>query len=152
MHELLLFASVPERQHHELLQQLAGLTGMQPRHRLERHLVFKADRPPPGPDNNTRGGGSQELQGPEMQRLSKMLTGVMYYIRVVGPVTESDFGSPPISSSTPQGYDFDSQQWRLEFRDTPDAGTRSPVNARLIANATLPQGDMIEAMDAWGYG
>ncbi|KAL1981523.1 hypothetical protein VTN96DRAFT_2504 [Rasamsonia emersonii] len=149
MHELLLFASVPEHQHHELLQQLAGLTAMQPRHRLERHLVFKAHRPPGRAD--TRVGGSQELQGSEVQRLSKMLTGVLFYTKVVGPVAESDFGAPPFSISTPQGYDFDSQPWRLEFRDIPEAGTRTPVTARLMANASLPQGDVIPPMDAWGY-
>jgi mediator of RNA polymerase II transcription subunit 18 len=142
MHELLLFASVPEQQHHELLQQLAGLTAMQPRRRLERHLVFKAHRPPS--QANTRAGGSQELQGSEVQRLSKMLTGVLFYVQVVGPVAEGDFGSP-------QAYDFDSQQWRLEFRDIPEAGTRSAVTARSMANATLPQGDLIPAMNAWGY-
>lgn len=143
MHELLLFASVPAHQHQELLQQLAGLTAMQPRHRLERHLVFKAHSN--AGRINARIGGSQDLQGGEVQRLSKMLTSSMYYTRVVGLVTERDFGAP-----TDQ-YDIDSQIWRMEWRDLPEAGTRSAVTSRLMANASLPQGDVLTPMNSWGY-
>ncbi|KAJ9219127.1 hypothetical protein DTO027B5_8632 [Paecilomyces variotii] len=163
MHELLLFASIPAHQHHDLLQQLAGLTAMQPRYRLERRLLFKAYRKPGYV--NTRIGGSQDLQSSEMQRLTKMLNGGMYYTQVVGPVHESDFGStpPPLMGPDapdlgPDGkqtadleYDFDEQPWRLEFRDIPEAGTRSAVTSRVMSNATLPRGDVILPMSAWGY-
>lgn len=158
MHELLLFASVPAHQHHDLLQQLAGLTAMQPRYRLERRLLFKAYRKPGYV--NTRIGGSQDLQSSEMQRLTKMLNGGMYYTQVVGPVHERDFGSipPPLMGPGADGkqaadheYEFDEQPWRLEFRDIPEAGTRSAVTSRVMSNATLPRGDMILPMSAWGY-
>ncbi|KAH8697177.1 putative RNA polymerase II mediator complex subunit Srb5 [Talaromyces proteolyticus] len=144
MHELLLFASAPANQHHELLQQLAGLTAMQPRHRLERHLVFKATRKT-GQINTRLGGGSQDVQGAELQRLTKMLTGATYYTQVVGVVNESDFGA---STDT---YDFDSQLWRMEWRDIPEAGTRSAVTSRLMSNAVLPHGDVVATMNSWGY-
>lgn len=165
MHELLLFASVPGQQHHELLQQLAGLTATQPTRRLERHLVFKAYRRPG--NVNTRIGGSQDLQTPEIQRLTKMLNGAMFYTQVVGPVTERDFGSAPLpqfKATRPEvndkrpvegdlgnGYDFEDQRWRLEFRDIPEPGTRTTVTTRLMANASLPRGDVLTPMNAWGY-
>ncbi|PYH99160.1 mediator of RNA polymerase II transcription subunit 18 [Aspergillus ellipticus CBS 707.79] len=163
MHELLLFASVPAHQHHELLQQLAGLTAMQPRHRVERRLVFKAHRQPGL--TNTRVGASQDLQGAELQRLNKMLNGGMFYTQVVGPVAQAEFGAKPASSggaadvymsgmedklSTP-AYCYEDQSWKLEFRDIPEAGTRSAVTARLMASAALPKGDITIPMNAWGY-
>ncbi|PYH82053.1 hypothetical protein BO82DRAFT_354234 [Aspergillus uvarum CBS 121591] len=162
MHELLLFASVPAHQHHELLQQLAGLTAMQPRHRLERRLVFKAYRKPGLV--TTRVGASQDVQGADMQRLNKMLNGGMYYTQVVGPVTKADFGATSSSamsashdadvsmSGTDQSaYCYENQPWRLEFRDIPEAGTRSAVTTRLMASASLPKGDIAVPMNAWGY-
>ncbi|KAJ5257232.1 hypothetical protein N7478_013336 [Penicillium angulare] len=166
MHELSLFASVPDHQHHELLQQLAGLTAMQPRHALERRLIFKAYRAPG--QTAVRTGGSQDVQAGDMQKLNKMLNGGMFYTQVVGPVSEADFGSNPApdhdtqmdgaddSQSSPQGqlpssYDYDQQPWKLEFRDIPEAGTRSAVTARVMASATLPRGDIAPSMNAWGY-
>ncbi|KAI2788571.1 Mediator of RNA polymerase II transcription subunit 18 [Penicillium oxalicum] len=181
MHELLLFASVPVHQHHELLQQLAGLTAMQPRHALERRLIFKAFRKP-GVITG-RVGGSQDLQqanAADLQRVNKMLNGGMFYTQVVGPVLEKDFaaapsnmpssesdrdtqmagmedsGPPPAGPSTSDtaatGYDFDQQPWKLEFRDIPEAATRSAVTTRLMASAALPRGNVEPSMNAWGYG
>ncbi|KAL4779106.1 mediator complex, subunit Med18 [Aspergillus varians] len=161
MHELLLFASVPSHQHHELLQQLAGLTAMQPRHCLERRLIFKATRKPGL--INARGGNSREVQGADLVRLNKMLNGQMFYTQVVGPLSEVDFDTKSSSvgntdapmSGTEEApgssYDYDSQPWKLEFRDIPEAGTRSTITARLAANATLPKGDIVTPMNAWGY-
>ncbi|KAB8070238.1 mediator of RNA polymerase II transcription subunit 18 [Aspergillus leporis] len=166
MHELLLFASVPAHQHYELLQQLAGLTAMQPRHRLERRLVYKAYRKPGL--INTRVGASQDLQGNEMQRLNKMLNGGMFYTQVVGAVSETDFGaqSSAALSGNPDAamsgtdsqekneghyYNYENQHWKLEFRDIPEAGTRSAVTTRLMASVSLPKGDIATPMNAWGY-
>lgn len=168
MHELLLFASVPQHQHHELRQQLAGLTAMQPHHRLERRLIFKAYRKPGV--ITTRVGASQDVQGVDLQRLNKMLNGGMFYTQVVGPVSEGDFGdlvsrddnngdinqdqimqSQHERDQTQARYDYARQSWKLEFRDIPEAGTRSAVTARLMASASLPRGDIVEPMNAWGY-
>lgn len=136
---------------------------MQPRHCLERRLIFKAYRKP---GMAGRIGASQDLQQGDLQRLNKMLNGNMYYTQVVGPVSESDFGSTapidrdtqmagmddskPYDSSSPS-YDYERQPWKLEFRDIPEAGTRSAVTSRLMSSATLPRGDVVEAMNAWGY-
>lgn len=154
MHELLLFASVPHLQHHDLLQQLAGLTAMQPLHRLERHLIFKAYRKPGL--INTRVGASQDVQAMDLQRLNKMLNGGMFHTQVVGPVSADDFGQDTLMSGTdennpPSYYNYENQPWRLEFRDIPEAGTRSALTARLMANAALPKGNILPLMDAWGY-
>ncbi|KAL4821628.1 mediator of RNA polymerase II transcription subunit 18 [Aspergillus spinulosporus] len=158
MHELLLFASVPSHQHHELLQQLTGLTAMQPRHCLERRLIFKATRKPGLA--NVRSGTSQS---PDIVRLNRMLNGQMFYTQVVGPLSEADFDGKPSSSDSQDvsmsgtheaagsSYDYDSQPWRLEFRDTPEAGFRSTITARLAASAALPKGDVVPSMNAWGY-
>lgn len=151
MHEQSLFASVPVHQHHELLQQLAGLTAMQPRHCLERRLIFKAYRKP-GLAGRT--GASQDLQQGDLQRLNKMLNGNMYYTQVVGPVSEKDFGSTVPETGTDKFvsvYDYEQQPWKLEFRDIPEAGTRSAVTSRLMSSATLPRGDIVPSMNAWGY-
>ena len=176
MHELLLFASVPVHQHHELLQQLAGLTAMQPRHALERRLIFKAFRKT-GLITG-RVGGSQDLQqasAGDLQRVNKMLNGGMFYTQVVGPVSEKDFApasvpvsapdadtqmagmeekKPPVTVQSDNGhvYDYDLQTWKLEFRDIPEAATRSAVTTRVMASATLPRGDIEPSMNAWGYG
>lgn len=48
-------------------------------------------------------------------------------------------------------YDYDRQPWRLEFRDIPEAGTRSAVTSRSMASASLPRGDVMMPMNAWGY-
>ncbi|CAG8130281.1 unnamed protein product [Penicillium salamii] len=151
MHEQSLFASVPAHQHHELLQQLAGLTAMQPRHCLERRLIFKAFRKP-GLAGRT--GASQDLQQGDMQRLNKMLNGNTYYTQAVGPVTEADFGSSDSDAQmigTEPIYDYGQQPWKLEFRDIPEAGTRSAVTSRLMSSAVLPRGNVIPLMFAWGY-
>ncbi|KAJ5709950.1 hypothetical protein N7493_009542 [Penicillium malachiteum] len=165
MHELLLFASVPVHQHHELLQQLAGLTAMQPRHALERRLIFKAYRKPGL--ITTRTGGSQDLQSGDLQRVNKLLNGGMFYTQVVGPVSEADFkvsgvapdadtqmaGMEDDSKSAPtqHAYDYEQQPWKLEFRDIPEAGTRSAVTSRVMASASMPRGDIVPSMNAWGY-
>jgi mediator of RNA polymerase II transcription subunit 18 len=161
MHELLLFASVPSHQHHELLQQLAGLTAMQPGHRLERRLIFKAYRKPGLV--NARGGATRDAQGADLARLNKMLNGGMFYTQVVGPISEADFDTKPPSVGDQDAsmsgmddtagnfYDYDAQPWKLEFWDIPEAGTRSTITARLAASATLPKGDIVTPMNAWGY-
>ncbi|KAJ5678664.1 Mediator of RNA polymerase II transcription subunit 18 [Penicillium macrosclerotiorum] len=173
MHELLLFASVPVHKHHELVQQLAGLTAMQPRHALERRLIFKAHRKPGMA--SARVGGSQDLQqSGDLQRVNKLLNGGMFYTQVVGPVVDRDFAPAPVSAPDPDTqmagtdevkppphdqsqnrtehvYDHEKQPWKLEFRDIPEAGTRSGVTARVMATATLPPGDVVPLMNAWGY-
>lgn len=81
-----------------------------------------------------------------MQRLSKMLANATYYTQLVGLVTEADFGT-----TSTDDYDVDSQLWRMEWRDIPDAGTRSAVTSRVMSTVALPPGDIVTPMRAWGY-
>ncbi|KAK2808826.1 Mediator of RNA polymerase II transcription subunit 18 [Emmonsiellopsis sp. PD_5] len=166
MHELLLFAPVPAKQHHDLLQQLCGLTAMQPARTLERHLIFKAYRKPGFV--KTRPGGSQDVQASEVQKLNKLLNGGLYYTQVVGNVRPADFDSktPPSGPDVTAegagsvvvegGYGIGSgsatsQAWRLEWKDTPEAGARSAVTSRLVGSVDLGSGNVIDEMTAWGY-
>lgn len=104
-----------------------------------------------------------------MQRLNKMLNGNMFYTQVVGPVSERDFGARDSPSSRDHQdafmagtdeknpvddayfYEYEDQPWRLEFRDIPEAGTRSAVTSRLMTSASLPRGDVVAPMNVWGY-
>lgn len=170
MHEHSLFASIPAGQHHDLLQQLAGITAMQPNHIYERHLIFKPHRKPGF--IKPRPGGSQDVQAHEAQRLNKLLSGSLYYIKVVGEVTAADFGAGSgaatagrdvtmggtVDTGAATGdqmrqrqYDVSNQSWKLEFKDIPDAGTGSAVTSRLISTSKIPYGDIVPIMRAWGY-
>ncbi|EAS33024.2 RNA polymerase II mediator complex subunit Srb5 [Coccidioides immitis RS] len=160
MHEHSLFAPVPAAQHHDLLQQLAGVTAMQPNRIYERRLVFKPYRKPGY--LKPRPGGSQDVQAPEVQRLNKMLNGGLYHVQVVGEVKLTDFGTHPSTVDATMGgtdfgnqhqneYDISNQSWRIEFKDIPDAGTGSAVTSRLISTSRVPYGDIVPVMKAWGY-
>lgn len=171
MHELLLFAAIPASQHHDLLQQLSGLTAMQPNRTLERRLIFKPYRKPGFV--RPRPGGSQDVQPTEVQRLQKMLGAGLYHMQVAGPVNATDFGGASGSERRPDdavmggmehdggtadqrvkpgpGYVPSNQTWRVEFKDTPEAGTGSGVTSRVVSTAVLPYGDAIPAMKAWGF-
>lgn len=166
MHELLLFAPVPASQHHGLLQQLSGLTAMQPIPTFERRLIFKPHRKPGS--IKPRVGGSQNVQSSELQKIQKMLGGGLYYLQVVGGVNAADFGGgsgggsdtsmggTELGGSDRQakpasGYVSSNQTWRMEFKDIPDAGTQSGVTSRLVSTAKLPYGDVLPGMTAWGF-
>ena len=167
MHELLLFAPIPAWQHHDLLQQLTGLAAMQPNRTLERRLIFKPYRKPGFV--RPRPGGSQDVQPTEVQRLQKMLNSGLYHMQVVGAVNATDFGveengqKPDTvmggmdSDGADQrvkpgpGYVPSNQVWRVEFKDTPEAGAGSGVTSRGASTAILPYGNVIPFMKAWGY-
>jgi hypothetical protein len=82
MHEFLLFGQVTNNDHHKLLQQLAGVTRMQPQHVVERRLIFKA-RQPVGLGNIPSGGGSQGVLPPDVQKTKQALSGSIFYIQAV---------------------------------------------------------------------
>lgn len=167
MHELLLFAPIPASQHHDLLQQLTGLTAMQPNRTFERRLIFKPYRRPGFV--RPRPGGSQDVQHTEVQKLQKMLNSGLYHMQVVGAINATDFGveenghKPDAvmggmeSGGADQrvkpgpGYTPSNQVWKVEFKDTPEAGAGSGVTSRGASTAVLPYGDVVPLMKAWGY-
>jgi hypothetical protein len=161
MHELLLFAQVPAAQHHGLVQQLTGLTAMQPNRVLERRMVFRPYRKPGF--IRPRPGGSQDVQSSEVQKLYKMLSAGLYHFQLVGPIRATAFAATAADSSedtvmqgtepsdATSGYVSSNQTWTLEFKDTPEAGTGSGVTSRQIFTAALPYGDVLPLMTAWGF-
>ncbi|EGD93828.1 hypothetical protein TESG_01360 [Trichophyton tonsurans CBS 112818] len=135
MHEILLFASVPAAQHDDLLHQLAGLAAMQPTEVLERRLLFKSFRKPGY--IKPRVGGSQ-AQGQEaafsdVQRLIKMLGAGMYHIQVVSDVdraaSSADGGA--------MGVAEDQAEWRIEFKDVPDAGAATAYCSEYVVEGNI---------------
>ncbi|KAI2039723.1 Mediator of RNA polymerase II transcription subunit 18 [Ophidiomyces ophidiicola] len=156
MHEHSLFAAVPAAQHHVLLQQLAGVTAMQPAPVYERRLIFRPHKAPGY--LKPRLGATQDVQATEIQKLNRMLNARLFYVQAVGDVAEADFGSGDdvamggagLDSPRQDRYDVADQSWRIEFRDIPDAGT-SAVTSRLMCTAKIPYGDIVPIMKAWGY-
>lgn len=147
MHEILLFASVPAAQHDDLLHQLAGLAAMQPKEVLERRLLFKSFRKPGYIKPRVGGSQAQGQEGvSEVQRLIKMLGSGMYHIQVVSDVdraaSSADAGGMGVAESQ--------AEWRIEFKDVPDAGAATGVTTRFAASARVSD-DYISSLNAWGF-
>lgn len=85
MHELLLFGQVPPSRHEQVLSILAGIAAMQPQPFLEKHLVFKPARLPPG----SRPGHTGAVQGvpnPQIQAIQAQTQGDIFYLQLVADV------------------------------------------------------------------
>lgn len=159
MHELSLYGAVPAEDHVQILQQLAGVTRMQPQHVEEIHLVFKA-RTPPGLEKVHGSGGSQgnQQQQNEIQRLKGMLQSGIYFVQLVGTIVASQ---TPAELQNGQLFDTERNElvedrtqqkvnWRFEFKDTPES-TKQPTNTRLISRTRFEDGEMIAFMDLFGF-
>lgn len=166
MHEFLLFGQVPSHKYERVLQQLAGVTRMQPLRCKEVHLIFKA-RPPAPVGTGPPVGGSQDVVQPEIQRTRLLLSGNLFYIQLVGEVV--DVSAP---NSPGNGHDGSLQsangdvpmtgtmhddsasgtkiQWKLEFRDIPDAG-KQPVTVRLMSRTLIQKGDILQFLLNFGF-
>ena len=168
MHEFLLFGQVANNDHHRLLQQLAGVTRMQPHHVVERHLIFKA-RPPVGLGNIPSGGGSQGILAPDIQKTKQALSSSIFYIQLVYSVQGegAQVGGKVVvqhgltNGDKSQGRDFtkveasgSSEQvdgvWAIEFRDIPEAGKQA-VTTRLLSRIPIAGGDVIQFLRDLGY-
>ena len=168
MHEFLLFGQVASNDHHKLLQQLAGVTRMQPQHVVERHLIFKA-RPPAGLSNIPSGGGSQGVVPPEFEKTKKMLSSSIFYLQLVfNPLSgRAQVGGNRVlqhglangntshaQNTTKAGANGSSQQeeglWTIEFRDIPEAGKQA-VTTRLLSRTPTQSGDLIQFMKDLGF-
>ena len=153
MHEFLLFGQVARNDHHRLLQQLAGVTRMQPQHAVERHLIFKA-RPPAGLSYIPSGGGSQGVLPPDVQKTKQALSSSIFYIQLVysarsgGAQVDGNRGATKaeagISSRQEDGL------WTIEFRDTPEPG-KQVVTTRLLSRTPTEGGNLIQFLRDLGY-
>lgn len=178
MHELLLFGQVPSIRHDQLLKVLAGIAGMQPRRVIERHLIFKPSRSPIQQGGQV--GGSQGVQGTQMQALQGQMQGDLFYLQLVGDVsagssetvhTATDAKDVVMSDGDMQGpaegtilsngtshsdkagatSQTPQQTWSLYFRDLPEVGGRRPVTSRLMAEVAITSGNTLFFMEALGY-
>lgn len=146
MQELVLFGQVPESSHHLLLQQLAGISRMQPLPHTERHLIFRA-QPPTALDRVQQGGGSQGVLPPEVQRTRAMLQGPLFHVQLVQEVSPSDSTSTP---KTVNGTSDSSKNWTLEFRDIPDPSSQT-VTSRLLSRTTIDSGSPFPFLHSLGF-
>lgn len=150
MHELSLYGSVPADQHYSLLQDLAGLTCMQPLHVQELHLLFKA-RQPIGVDRVLAagsGGSTDTRQQQDFQKLKPMLQHGLFYVKLVGTVRTQHSSSEDTSSASPSNIlEVD---WTFEFRDTPEV-TKQPLNSRSVSHVAVNGGEMINYMTYFGF-
>lgn len=140
MHEFALYGQIRKDDHHQVLQQLAGVTRMQPQDTREIHLVFKA-RQPAGLDHVQSIGASNLASGQqqELQRVKSLLNAPLYYVQLIGDAQQqaSDAESPTV-------------KWTFEFKDTPDAG-KQPVSSRLISRTPMEDGNFMMFLDSFGY-
>lgn len=151
MHEFSLYGQVVEAEHPRLLQQLAGLTRMQPKPVEELHLVFKA-QPPSG--LSAIPGSSESSSKQDVQRIAKMLTANIYMVKVIGEVSRlersSANGDVDMTNGNVSGHDSHVIRWHFEFKDIPDAGKQA-VNVRLASRMPIEDGDIIKFMKQFGY-
>lgn len=156
MHELSLYGSVPVNEYHKILQQLAGVTSMQPQDVEELHIILKS-RTPPGLERvqgSSSAQGSQQQQQ-EYQRLKGLLQGGIYNVKVVGKFVRKVNRAAQATNgvdSRNQNTDRSEQiiEWTLEFKDTPAAGKQT-TNNRLIARVKLGSGDIVAFFDMFGF-
>lgn len=159
MHELSLHGSVSAADHVKVLQQLAGVTRMQPQYVEEIHLVFKA-RIPPGLEKVQGSGGNQgnQQQQNEIQRLKGMLQSGIYFVQLVGTIVadqttielQNDTGFNIQNGELTGGRSRQKVNWWFEFKDTPES-TKQPTNTRLVSRNRFEDGEMIAFMDLFGF-
>ncbi|KAK4989842.1 Mediator of RNA polymerase II transcription subunit 18 [Elasticomyces elasticus] len=115
MHELLLLGQVPASSRDLVLKIFAGITGMQPQHLLEKHLVYRA--PAPQTEGSVRYPNKQNPANPEPRQ--------EYNHHLVIGLT--DDGSGPLQGSG---------NVTNQFRDLAEAGNK-PVVIRVASDTKL---------------
>lgn len=158
MHEFSLYGQVPGHEHSRTLQQLAGVTRMQPKPVQEIHLVFKSQAPV-GLQTGSAGRTSNDKQQ-EAQRIMRLLSTGVYYVQVVGKV-QTDKGARVNNAKlngdvemangvTGQSGESRPVRWQLEFNDTPEAGKQA-LSTRYVARTPIEDGDVVKFMKQFGY-
>ncbi|KAH9881355.1 hypothetical protein IAQ61_000079 [Plenodomus lingam] len=152
MHELLLYGQVPVDRHDQVLKILAGVAAMQPRHVIERCVIYKPTREPEEPGANLRRGGSQAVG---IKQAKQTAAATLYYTRLVQKLTEDDFGTQdglPHEQGKHLVADIASGEepkWSALFEDIPDTGDRG-VSIRFTNSTDLLSGDPHAYMVASG--
>ncbi|KAG8527884.1 uncharacterized protein KY384_006800 [Bacidia gigantensis] len=156
MHELLLLTQAPSPRHDQLLNILAGISGMQPVPILEKHLLFKPNRsggPTPGAQNTQVGAGAKGLK-----QLNAAASGDAFYLRVVGERAGGAGGAGGMMNGPGNADEGEGEEksvgaakWTIQFRDVPEVVRQRPVTARLMADIPITSGDPVGFMEAMDY-
>ena len=140
-----------------MLQQMAGVTRMQPQPVQEIHLVFKSQTPL-GLQTGLAGRTSNDKQQ-ETQRVMRLLSAGLYYVQVVGRVQTGERGQPNgktngdvamTNGESSKSTDASQVRWQLQFKDTPEAGKQT-LSTRYVARIPIEDGDLINFMNQLGY-
>ncbi|KAK6334235.1 Mediator of RNA polymerase II transcription subunit 18 [Orbilia blumenaviensis] len=174
MHELSLFAHVPNSRAAHVERALKTVTGMSGVPLLEHHLIYKPKR-----NRQTIGGtaSGSNSAGPA----NTGAAGDFYYLQLVADIlkkNESQKSDPGIAgqpaSATmpdPQGgdamevdsvqvtaeedkvtpYEIRKQKWTIRFSDLPEVSGKRPVTSRMVHNAAVHEGDALSFVDSLGY-
>ncbi|KAF1960145.1 hypothetical protein CC80DRAFT_286787 [Byssothecium circinans] len=138
MHELLLYGQVPAPRHEQVLKILAGVAGTQPRHILERHIIYRPTREPeePGAHLSRRGGTQNVAAKSQKQTGAKDL----FYQQLIQKLSNEDFGQQNGQTLSAEVQPGEEPKWSLEFQDLPDTGDRG-VSIRQTNSTHLVSGD-----------
>ncbi|RVD89206.1 uncharacterized protein DFL_000223 [Arthrobotrys flagrans] len=180
MHELSLFAHVPNSRVAHVKRALKTVTGMPGVPLLEHHLIYKPKR-----NRQTIGGatGGNSSTGPA----NTAAAGDFYYLQLVADILKSECqNSDPVAeqsgSSAPPSqpnsdvmeidstnatatveqnatsaevgkapYDIRKQKWTIRFSDLPEVNGKRPVTSRMVHNAVVHEGDALSFVDSLGY-
>lgn len=152
MHELLLYGQVPAARHEQVLKILAGVAAMQPRHTLQRCILYRPTRAPDEPGANLRRGGSQAVG---VKQAKQTAAPALYYTRLVQRLSPDDLGAqpgPPHRRDTRLAADIalgEEPRWAAVWDDVPDTGDRG-VSMRSTTSTDLLSGDPHAYMVASG--
>lgn len=139
MHELLLFGSVSQLRHEQVLKVLAGLAAMQPRRTLERVIIYRPEREPDEPGLVVKRGGTQDVV---MKQTKQTGPKDLFFTRLVQHLTQADFHSgaarTPDASTPIAGV---KPHWTWEFTDLPEPGDRGGIIVRLAHTTNIAEGD-----------
>ncbi|KAK6499564.1 Mediator of RNA polymerase II transcription subunit 18 [Arthrobotrys musiformis] len=180
MHELSLFAHVPNSRVAHVKRALKTVTGMPGVPLLEHHLIYKPKR-----NRQTIGGagGGNNSAGPANSGAASDF----YYLQLVADILKSEKqDGDPVSeqsessaartnqedgdvmeidstntatveqapTSTKTGsipYDIRKQKWNIRFSDLPEVNGKRPVTSRMVHNAVIHEGDALSFVDSLGY-
>ena len=168
MQELLLLATVPASRHDQLLKTMAGVAGMAPSRVVERHVIWRPNRMPSSKEAPI--GASQGVQDQQIQALQGQLKGDLFYLQLVGDVTEMVLGQErrglnlskrhngaALSSTDDSAFEDvptnnrPSVSWSLCFSDLPEVAGRRPATSRMISRIDILEGHVSSFMMGLGY-
>ncbi|EWC45831.1 hypothetical protein DRE_04838 [Drechslerella stenobrocha 248] len=173
MHELALFAHVPDSRVAQVERALTTVTGMTAARMLEHHLIYKPKR-----NRQTTGGNANTGSGTGP---ANSAAGDFYYLKLVadilegsdglrrnsgpnGDAMEVDSGPSSVaplarSARSKDGpmkvdslpYDVRRQRWTIRFSDLPEVNSKRPVTSRMIHHAAVSEGDALSFVESLGY-